>query len=90
LRLGKTLSPVYTDTTTSEDEFAEDIPKDHRLAFDDGAFDAKPILNSLASKGYIPIIEPGRMSQAGYVERIGSSTATSTSLGMWVKASSEL
>jgi hypothetical protein len=32
----------------------------------DGAFDAKPILNTIASKGYIPIVKRGSRSPKGY------------------------
>ncbi len=34
------------------------------------AFDAKPALNSLALKGYIPIVKPGKLSPGGYGARI--------------------
>jgi len=30
--------------------------------FGDGAFDAKPVLNTIASKGYIPIVRRGLAS----------------------------
>jgi hypothetical protein len=38
----------------------------------DGAFcrDAKPVLNELASKGYIPMVKPGKVSPGGYGARI--------------------
>ena len=32
---------------------------------DDGAFDAKPVLNTVASKGYIPIVRRGLTSPRG-------------------------
>jgi hypothetical protein len=36
----------------------------------DGAFDAKPVLNTIASKGYIPIVRRGIASPGGYGARI--------------------
>jgi len=36
----------------------------------DGAFDAKPVLNTIASKGYIPIVRRGLASPGGYGARI--------------------
>ena len=38
--------------------------------FGDGAFDAKPVLNTIASKGYIPIVKRGLTSPRGYGARI--------------------
>jgi len=38
--------------------------------FGDGAFDAKPMLNTIASKGYIPIVRRGLASPGGYGARI--------------------
>jgi len=36
----------------------------------DGAFDAKPVLNTIVSKGHIPIVERGLTSPRGYGARI--------------------
>lgn len=52
--------PDHANTITSEVEFADDISEVSGLAFNEGAFDAKPILNSLASRGHIPIVKLGR------------------------------
>ena len=38
--------------------------------FGDGAFDAKPVLNTIASKGYIPMVKRGLASPGGYGARI--------------------
>jgi hypothetical protein len=35
----------------------------------DGAFDAKPVLNTIASRGYIPIVKRGSRSPRGYGAR---------------------
>jgi hypothetical protein len=35
----------------------------------DGVFDAKPILNTIASRGYIPIVKRGSRSPRGYGAR---------------------
>jgi hypothetical protein len=37
---------------------------------DDGAFDAKPVLNTITSKEYIPIIKRGLTSPRGFGARI--------------------
>jgi hypothetical protein len=39
----------------------------------DGAFDAKPVLNTIASRGYIPIVRRGSTSPRGYGVRIRDS-----------------
>jgi len=36
----------------------------------DGVFDAKPVLNTITSKGYIPIVKNGLTSPGGYGARI--------------------
>jgi hypothetical protein len=41
---------------------------------EDGAFNAKPILNTIAYKGYIPIIKKGSRSPRGYGARIRDKT----------------
>ncbi|MEM2905998.1 MAG: hypothetical protein QW587_09765 [Candidatus Bathyarchaeia archaeon] len=58
------------DLTTSEAEFTEGIPSGVGFAFADGAFDARPVLNELASKGYVPMVKPGKVSPGGYGARI--------------------
>lgn len=70
VRLSETLFPIHADTATSEAEFTEDIPPGSGFAFADGAFDAKPVLNSLAFKGYIPLVKPGKLSPGGYGSRM--------------------
>ena len=40
-------------------EFIENIPEGLGPAIVDEAFDAKPILNDLVFKRYIPIVKPG-------------------------------
>ena len=51
VRLGEALYPIHADTNTSEAEFTKGLPPGSGLAFADGAFDAKPVLNELAHKG---------------------------------------
>jgi len=48
---GGTLFPVHAQLTGSEVEFARGIPEGVGFMFGDGAFDAKPMLNTIASKG---------------------------------------
>ena len=59
VRVGETLIPVSADLITS----------DYGLAFADGAFDAKLVLNDLVSKGYIPLVKP-KVKPGGYGARI--------------------
>ncbi len=66
VRLGEAIFPIHTDITTSEVEFTKGLPPGSGFAFADGAFDAKPVLNHLAHKGYIPMVKPGKMSPGGY------------------------
>ena len=65
--LGESMFPVHGDVTTSELEFVEGIPEGPAIV--DGAFDAKPALNNLAFKEYIPIVNPGKSSPGGYGAR---------------------
>ena len=46
-------------------EFVEGIPEGRGIMLGDGAFNAKPILNTIASKGYIPIVKKGSRSPRG-------------------------
>jgi hypothetical protein len=38
-------------------EFVKVIPEGGGVMLGDGAFDAKPVLNTIASRGYIPIVK---------------------------------
>jgi hypothetical protein len=40
-------------------EFVKGIPEGVGVMLGDGAFNAKPVLNTIASKGYIPIVKRG-------------------------------
>jgi len=51
-------------------EFVEGIPEGKGIMFGDGAFNARPILNTIASKGYIPMVKKGSRSPKGYGARI--------------------
>jgi hypothetical protein len=51
-------------------EFVRGIPDGVGFMIGDGAFDAKPVLNTIASKGYIPIIRRGLTSPRGYGVRM--------------------
>jgi hypothetical protein len=70
VRVGEALLPVHVGLTTSEVGFSEGVPSGSGFALADGAFDAKPVLNDLASKGYIPMVKPGKVSPGGYGARI--------------------
>jgi hypothetical protein len=67
---GEALFPVHAQPTGSEVEFARGIPESVGMMLGDGAFDAKPILNTIASRGYIPIVKRGSRSPRGYGARI--------------------
>ena len=62
VRDGSALFPVHAQLTGSEVEFVKGIPDGVGFMFGDGAFDAKPVLNTIASKGYIPIVKRGLTS----------------------------
>jgi hypothetical protein len=70
VRGGETLFPVHAQLTSSEVEFVEGIPEGRGIMLGDGAFNAKPILNTIASKGYIPMVKKGSRSPRGYGARI--------------------
>ena len=59
MRDGYTLFPVHAQLTGSEVEFVEGIPEGVGIMLGDGAFDAKPVLNTIASRGYIPLVKRG-------------------------------
>jgi hypothetical protein len=40
-------------------EFVKGIPEGGGVMLGDGAFNAKPVLNTIASRGYIPIVKRG-------------------------------
>jgi hypothetical protein len=56
--------------TNSEVEFVKDIPEGSGFMFADGAFDAKPVLNTIVSKGYLPMIKKGTTNPRGFGARI--------------------
>jgi len=62
VRDGSALFPVHAQLTGSEVEFVKGIPEGVGFMFGGGAFDAKPVLNTIASKGYIPIVRRGLAS----------------------------
>jgi hypothetical protein len=70
VRGGETLFPVHAQLTSSEVEFVKGIPEGRGIMLGDEAFDAKPVLNTIASKGYIPMVKKGSRSPRGYGARI--------------------
>jgi hypothetical protein len=66
VKSGDTLFPVHAQLTSSEVEFVKGIPEGRGIMLGDGTFDAKPVLNTIASRGYIPIVRRGSMSPRGY------------------------
>ena len=50
MKSGSMLFPVYAKLTGSEVEFVKGIPEGVGFMFGDGAFDAKPVLNTITSK----------------------------------------
>jgi hypothetical protein len=51
-------------------EFARGIPEGVGMMLVDGTSGAKPILNTIASRGYIPMVKKGSRSPRGYGARI--------------------
>jgi hypothetical protein len=70
VRSGDTLFPVHAQLTSSEVVFVKGIPEGKGIMLGDGAFDAKPVLNTIASRGYIPMVRRGSTSPRGYGARI--------------------
>jgi hypothetical protein len=70
VRGGVTLFPVHAQLTSPEVEFVKGIPSGSGIMLGDGAFDAKPVLNAIASGGYIPMVRRGSTSPRGYGARI--------------------
>jgi hypothetical protein len=70
VRGGETLFPVHAQLTSSKVEFVKGIPEGGGIMLGDGAFNAKPILNTIASNGYIPMVKKGSRSPRGYGTRI--------------------
>ena len=66
VRSGSTIFPVHAELASSEVEFVRGIPEGLGFMLGDGVFDAKPVLNTIVSKGYIPIIKRGLTSPRGY------------------------
>ena len=62
MRCGETLFPVYAQLTSSKVEFVEGIPEGGGVMLGDGAFNAKSVLNTIASRGYIPMVKKGSRS----------------------------
>jgi hypothetical protein len=70
VKSGDTLFPVHAQLTNSEVEFVKGMPEGRGIMLGDGAFDAKPVLNAIVSRGYIPMVKKGSMSPRGYGARI--------------------
>ena len=70
VRSGDALFPVHAQLTSSEVEFVKGIPEGRGIMLGDGAFDAKHVLNTIASRGYIPMVRRGSTSPRGYGARI--------------------
>jgi hypothetical protein len=70
VRGGEALFPVHAQPTGSEVEFVKGIPEGGGVMLGDRAFNAKPVLNTIASRGYIPIVKRGSRSPRGYGARI--------------------
>ena len=51
------LFPVYAKLKGSEVEFVKGIPEGVGFMLGDGVFDAKPVLNTITSKSYTPIVK---------------------------------
>jgi hypothetical protein len=51
-------------------ELVKGVPEGRGIMLGDGAFDAKPVLNAIASRGYIPMVRRGSTSPRGYGARI--------------------
>ena len=62
--MAATLFPVHAELTGSKAEFIRGIFEGFMLG--DGALDAKLLLNTIASKGYIPVVRRGLTSLRGY------------------------
>jgi hypothetical protein len=65
VRSSEALFPVHAQLTSSEVEFVKGIPEGGGIMLGDGAFNAKPILNTIASRGYIPMVKKGSRSPRG-------------------------
>jgi hypothetical protein len=52
VKSGSTIFPVHAELTSSEVEFVRGIPDGVGFMLGDGVFDAKPVLNTIVSKGY--------------------------------------
>jgi IS5 family transposase len=46
------------------------MPKGGRMMLRGGAFDAKLVLNAIASRGYVPMVKRGSTSSGGYGARV--------------------
>jgi hypothetical protein len=68
LRYAENLFSLHAQLTSSEVEFVKGIPEGGGVMLGDGAFNVRPILNAVASKGYIPIVKKAREA-LGVMER---------------------
>jgi len=68
VRSGEALLPVHAQLTSSEVEFVEGIPEGGGVMLGDGAFNAKPILNTIASRDTYQWLR-GALEALGVMER---------------------
>jgi hypothetical protein len=66
VRSGSILLPANAQLTSSEVEFVKGIPEGGGIMLGDDAFDAKPALNTITFRGYIPIVKRSSRSLRGY------------------------
>jgi hypothetical protein len=70
VRGGNVLFPIHAQLTSSEVVFVKGMPEGGGIMLGGGAFDAKPALNTIVSREYIPMVRRGSMSPRGYEARI--------------------
>jgi hypothetical protein len=70
VRSGETLFPVNAQLTSSEVEFLKGIAEGGGIILGDGAFNAQHVLNTITSRGYIPMVKRSYRSPRGYGARI--------------------
>jgi hypothetical protein len=75
VRSGDALFPVHAQLTSSEVELVKGVPEGRGIMLGDGAFDAKPVLNAIASRDTYPIAKRARW--AGRYEALGMSRPAS-------------
>jgi hypothetical protein len=69
VRSGDALFPVHAQLTSSEVVFVKGVPEGRRIMLGDGAFDAKPVLNAIVSRGYGARIRDGAYDESIYAYR---------------------